>query len=54
MIPVTDKIYIKVKTFFCYIKKILTARDGNIGNCQPEKTTVDRGEAEVDIDCTRG
>ena len=26
------------------------AREGNKGNCQPEKTNVDRGEAEIDID----
>ena len=28
---------------------ILTAREGNMGNCHPEKTNVDRGEAKVDI-----
>ena len=28
------------------IKLILTAREGNMGNCHPEKTNVDRGEAE--------
>ena len=27
----------------------MTAREGNIGNCNPEKTTVDKGEAEYDI-----
>ena len=28
---------------------ILTAQEGNMGNCHLEKTDVDRGEAEVDI-----
>ena len=28
---------------------MLTAREGYMGNCDPEKTNVDRGEAEVDI-----
>ena len=26
------------------IKLILTAREGNMGNCHPEKTYVDRGD----------
>ena len=30
------------------MRKILTAQEGNIGNCHHEKITVDRGEAEVD------
>ena len=29
---------------------MLTAREGNNGNCHPEKTNIDRGEVEVDID----
>ena len=28
---------------------MLNAREGNMGNCHPEKNNVDRGEAEVDI-----
>ena len=28
---------------------ILTAREGIMGNCHPEKTNVDRGEAEAEI-----
>ena len=28
---------------------ILNAQEGNLGNCHPEKTNVDRNEAEVDI-----
>ena len=27
----------------------MTVREGNIGNCHPRKTNVDRGEGEVDI-----
>ena len=27
----------------------MTAREGNMGKYHPEKTNVDRGEAEVDI-----
>ena len=34
---------------YIYIIQILTAREGNMGNCNPSKTNVDRGEAEVDI-----
>ena len=33
---------------------ILTAREGIMGNCHPEKTNVDRGEAEVYIGFSRG
>ena len=33
----------------CYISKILTAREGNMGNCNPEKTNVDRGETNLYI-----
>ena len=29
---------------------MLTAREGNNGNCHLEKTNIDRGEVEVDID----
>ena len=32
-----------------YIIWILTAREGNLENSHPEKTNVDRGEAEDDI-----
>ena len=32
----------------------MTAREGNMGNCHPEKTHVDRGEAEVEIGISRG
>ena len=28
---------------------MLTAQEGNMGNCHPEKTNVYRGEVEVDI-----
>ena len=26
---------------------MLTARNGNMGNCYPEKTNVDQGEVEI-------
>ena len=30
--------------------KILTAQEGNIGNCHHEKITVDRGDHEAEVD----
>ena len=32
----------------------MTAREGNMGNCHPKKTNVDKGEAEVDSGFARG
>ena len=43
--------YIYMHKIINNITEILTAQEGNVhvGNCYPEKTNVDRGEAEVDI-----
>ena len=38
-----------IRDFLKNTDKLLTAREGNMGNCHSEKTNVERGEAKADI-----
>ena len=38
-----------IREFLKNTDKLLTAQEGNMGNCHSEKTNVERGEAKADI-----